>query len=61
MIWRLKKDRTRAAETTPFDPADYLDDPETRAAFLASAMDSGDPDYIADAEAVVARAAQKFR
>ncbi len=41
---------------TDFDPADYLDTAEARAAYLTEAMASGDAAHIADALGVVARA-----
>lgn len=43
-------------DTTPFDPADYLDTPEAAAAYLEGAFADGDPAEIADALGVVARA-----
>lgn len=39
-----------------FDPADYLDDPETIAGFLDEACAAGDPNEIAMALGAVARA-----
>jgi DNA-binding phage protein len=39
-----------------FDAADYLDSPETIAAYLAEAFESGDPLAIELANAAVARA-----
>lgn len=42
-------------ETTPFDPADYLDTEEGIAAYLADASLDG-PEALADAVEVVARA-----
>jgi probable addiction module antidote protein len=44
------------AKTKPFDPAEYLDDSESIAAYLTDALESGDPAFIADALGVVARA-----
>jgi probable addiction module antidote protein len=44
------------AKTKPFDPAEYLDDPEAIAAYMTDALDSDDPAFIADALGVVARA-----
>ena len=44
------------AKTKPFDPAEYLDDSESIAAYLSDALESGDPAFIADALGVVARA-----
>ena len=43
-------------ETRPFDPADYLDDKASIAAYLSDAFASGDAGEIADALGVVARA-----
>lgn len=43
-------------ETTPFEPAEYLDDPEAQAAYLADAFSDGDPSAVANALGVVARA-----
>lgn len=44
------------SKTKPFDPAEYLDDSESIAAYLSDALESGDPAFIADALGVVARA-----
>jgi DNA-binding phage protein len=45
-----------------FDMADYLDSPETIAAYLAEVLESGDPLAIGLAEAAVARAlAQRLK
>jgi probable addiction module antidote protein len=43
-------------KTTPFDPADYLDDSESIAAYLSDALESEDPAFVTDALGVVARA-----
>ncbi len=43
-------------KTKPFDPAEYLDDVESVAAYMTEALESGDPAFIADALGVVARA-----
>ncbi len=43
-------------DTKSFDPADYLDDKTTIAAYLSDAFASGDAAEIADALGVVARA-----
>jgi probable addiction module antidote protein len=43
-------------ETTPFDPADYLDTPAAQTELLADAVDSGDAKYIAIALGTIARA-----
>jgi probable addiction module antidote protein len=40
----------------PFDPAEYLDDSESIAAYMSEALESEDPAFIADALGVVARA-----
>lgn len=45
-----------STKTKPFDPAEYLDDSESIAAYLSDALESGDPAFIADALGVVARA-----
>jgi probable addiction module antidote protein len=42
--------------TKPFDPAEYLDDKESIAAYMTEALESEDPAFIADALGVVARA-----
>jgi probable addiction module antidote protein len=44
------------AKTKLFDPAEYLDDSESIAAYVSDALESGDPAFIADALGVVARA-----
>jgi DNA-binding phage protein len=43
-------------KTRPFDRADYLDNPEILAAYLAEALKAGDTLAIGFAEAAVARA-----
>lgn len=43
-------------KTRPFDPAEYLDDSESIAAYMSDALESEDPGFIADALGVVARA-----
>jgi probable addiction module antidote protein len=43
-------------KTTPFDPARYLDTPESQAELLSDAFETGDASYIADALGIVARA-----
>ena len=43
-------------KTTPFDPANYLDTPESQAELLADAAESGDAQYIAAALGAIARA-----
>ena len=42
--------------TQPFDPAAYLDDAESLAAYMSEALATEDPAFIADALGVVARA-----
>lgn len=42
--------------TRPFDPASYLEDEVSIAAYLADALESGDEAFIADALGVVSRA-----
>jgi probable addiction module antidote protein len=44
------------ANTKPFDPAEYLEDSESIAAYLTDALESEDPAFVADALGVVARA-----
>ena len=44
------------AKTKPFDPAEYLDDKESIAAYMTEALDTGDPAFVADALGVIARA-----
>lgn len=44
------------AKTRPFDPAEYLDDNESIAAYMSDALESEDPAFVADALGVVARA-----
>lgn len=46
-----------AIETRPFDSAEYLRDPESRAEFLRDALETGDPAFIAYARDLVARVA----
>jgi probable addiction module antidote protein len=43
-------------KTQPFDPAAYLDDVESLAAYMSEALATEDPAFIADALGVVARA-----
>lgn len=45
-----------AIKTKSFDPAEYLDDKESIAAYLSDALESEDSAFIADALGVVARA-----
>lgn len=47
---------TKTIKTRPFDPAEYLDDAESIAAYLDEALATADPAFIADALGVVARA-----
>lgn len=46
----------KKTKTKPFDPAAYLDDRESIAAYLSDALESEDPAFVADALGVVARA-----
>ena len=48
-------------ETRPFDPAEYLDTDEAQAAYLTEALDTGDPAFISDSLAVIARARRLFQ
>jgi len=43
-------------KTKPFDPASYLDSPESIAAYMTDALETGDPSFVADALGVIARA-----
>ena len=43
-------------ETKPFEPADFLDTPESQVELLSDAFASGEPRYIASALATVAKA-----
>lgn len=43
-------------KTKPFDPAEYLDDSESIAAYMSDALESDDSAFVADALGVVARA-----
>ncbi len=45
-----------ALETFPFDPAEYLDTPESQAELLADAMETGKAHVIAHALGTIARA-----
>lgn len=45
-----------AIETTSFDAAEYLGDPESQAVLINDAFESGDPHYIAHALGIIARA-----
>jgi probable addiction module antidote protein len=45
-----------AAKTSPFDSAEYLDNPEAVEAYLEDALESNDPAIIAHAFGVIARA-----
>jgi probable addiction module antidote protein len=44
------------AKTTRFDAADYLDTEDRQAAYIATALESGDADFVRDALGLVARA-----
>jgi probable addiction module antidote protein len=43
-------------KTKSFDPAEYLDDSESIAAYLSEALETGDAAFIADALGIIARA-----
>ena len=43
-------------KNTKFDAADYLDNEERQAAYMAAALDSGDADFVRDSLDIVARA-----
>ena len=43
-------------KTQPFDPAEFIDGPESEAVILADAFETGDAGYIAHAIGVIARA-----
>jgi probable addiction module antidote protein len=43
-------------ETRPFDPAEYLDSDDARAAYMTEAFETNDPAFVADALGVIARA-----
>ncbi|MGH7185918.1 MAG: addiction module antidote protein [Pseudomonadota bacterium] len=45
-----------AVKTKRFDPADYLDSDEALAEYVTTALETGDPAFIADSLGVVARA-----
>ena len=44
------------SKTTRFDAADYLDTEERQAAYITSALETGDADFVRDALGIVARA-----
>jgi probable addiction module antidote protein len=44
-----------ALKTTKFDPADYLNNEQARAAYLIEALQTDDTAFIADALSVIAR------
>lgn len=44
------------ARTTRFDAADYLDTEKRQVAYIATALESGDADFVRDALGIVARA-----
>ena len=48
--------RNEQSKHKPFDPAGYLEDSESIAAYLTDALESEDPAFVADALGVVARA-----
>jgi probable addiction module antidote protein len=43
-------------KTTRFDAADYLDSEERQVAYITSALETGDADFVRDALGVVAKA-----
>lgn len=43
----------------PFDAAEFLDNPESRKHLAEDALKSGDPDYIAHAANVLAKAGKR--
>ena len=43
-------------KTTRFDAADYLDTEEKQAAYISTALEAGDAEFVRDALGVVARA-----
>ena len=43
-------------KTTRFDAADYLDTEERQVAYITSALETGDADFVRDALGIVARA-----
>jgi probable addiction module antidote protein len=51
-----KRPGTRSLKTIPFDTADYLDDDETRLAYLNAVLAEGDPREILAALGTIARA-----
>jgi probable addiction module antidote protein len=44
------------AKTRPYDSAEHLDGPETIAAYLSEALETGDPSFVAHAIGIAARA-----
>ena len=52
----MSRTKTRSLATRPFDPAEYLDDTDSIAAYMSEALESEDATFIADALGVVARA-----
>jgi probable addiction module antidote protein len=44
------------SKTTRFDATDYLDTEERQVAYIATALESGDADFVRDALGLVARA-----
>jgi len=53
---KRRTDLGMTVQTTPFDPAEYLDTPEAVAEYLAAAFESGEHAVIADALGVAAKA-----
>jgi probable addiction module antidote protein len=52
----LQPRATMKTQTTPFDAAAYIEGPEGAAAFLASALETGNAGYIQHALGILARA-----
>lgn len=50
----------RKTITVPFDPAEYLDTPETISAYLAEAIAHGDAEGIREAGRTIARAIERL-
>ena len=48
--------KTATSKTTRFDAAAYLDSEARQVAYIAMALESGEPDFIRDALGLVARA-----
>lgn len=44
------------SKTKKFDAVEYLGNPTRRAAYLAAALETGDPDFVRDALGIIAKA-----